>query len=111
VIDVGRLLNREMEVWRPTSAPDGVGGRTTTEVLVGTVRAKVDQPSAGDREMAGRTESLHTHTVYLPPGADVGRGDELRGAGQRLRVHHVYEPSAPNYVRADCELTQTERGA
>jgi SPP1 family predicted phage head-tail adaptor len=108
VIGIGHQLNRELEVWRPATSPDGLGGRTTTLVQVGTVRAKVDQPSAADRLLAAQTNSLHTHTVYLLPTADVSRGDELRGAGQRLRVHHISEPSSPNYRKAEAELTQTE---
>jgi head-tail adaptor len=108
VIGVGRRLNRTLEVRRPTTVPDGTGGRATVFVRVGEVRAKVDRPGASDRGMAGRTESLHTHTVYLLPDADVARGDELHGGGQVLHVHHVHEPSSPNYRRADCELTQTE---
>ncbi|MCX4686766.1 head-tail adaptor protein [Kitasatospora purpeofusca] len=102
------LLTRVLEVWRPTAVPDGLGGQHTTLLRVGTVRAKVDQPSAGDRLVAAQSGGRHTHTVYLRPGAAVARHDELRGDGQRFTVHHVFEPSAPVYRRADCELTQTE---
>jgi SPP1 family predicted phage head-tail adaptor len=108
VIGVARRLNRTLEVWRPVTTPDGAGGQATVLTQVGTVRAKVDQPSAADRMLAQQSGSRHTHTVYLLPAADVARGDELRGAGQRLAVHHVFSPSAPNYRRADCELTQSE---
>ncbi len=108
MIGVGRRLNRVLEVWRPGTAPDSAGGHITTLVQAGTVRAKVDQPSASDQREAGQNSSQHTRAVYLLPGADVRRGDELRGGGQALTVHHVYGPSDANYRRADCQETQTE---
>jgi len=105
---IGHLLNRTLEVWRLAAMPDGAGGQTTTLTLVGTVRAKVDQPSTADKVLAQQAGSHHTHTVYLLPTADVARGDELRGTGQRLKVLAVAGPSSPDYLRADCELTQSE---
>ncbi|MFE2106640.1 head-tail adaptor protein [Kitasatospora sp. NPDC059463] len=108
MIGVAHKLNRTLEVWRPHTEPDGLGGQRTTLLHVGEVRAKVDQPSAGDRLVAAQSGGRHTHTVYLLPDADVARGDELRGAGQTLTVHHVTGPSSPNYRRAEAELTQSE---
>ncbi len=51
--------------------------------------------------------------MFLLPGADVRRGDELRGTDQlgqhqRLRVLSVVAPSTPVYRRAACELVQRE---
>ncbi|WP_033818886.1 head-tail adaptor protein [Kitasatospora sp. MBT63] len=105
---IGHLLNRVLEVWRPAAVPDGAGGQAVALALAGEVRAKVDQPSASDRTLAAQTGSRHTHTVYLLPTADVARGDELRGGGQRLRVHSVVEPSRPDYRKAETELIQPE---
>lgn len=101
-------LTRTLEVWRPATASDGMGGQAVTLQLLGTVRAKVDQPAAADRLLAQQSGSAHTHTVYLLPDADVARGDELRGDGQVLKVHATAAPSRPDYLRADCALTQTE---
>ncbi|NUT96730.1 MAG: phage head closure protein [Saccharothrix sp.] len=98
--------NRELQVWRTAAVDDGAGGQITTPVLVGTVRAKVDQPSAAERMAAQQGGAEHTHTVYLAPDADVGRGDELRGSGQRLRVLFTVQPSRPVYLKAGCELIQ-----
>ncbi|MGW2547496.1 phage head completion protein [Kitasatospora sp. NPDC001574] len=108
MIGIGHQLTRTLEVWRPSSEPDGLGGRRTTLVHIGEVRAKVDQPSASDRLVAAQSGSRHTHTVYLLPAADIARGDVLRGDGQTLTVHHVTGPSSPTYRRAEAELTQSE---
>lgn len=110
---IGRYLNRSLEVWRPGTAPDGYGGQTTTLVLQGSVRAKVDQPSVGERAIAAQTNSRHSHDIYLQPRADVRRGDELRGADalgntQHFRVQSVVQPSTPIYTKALVELIQTE---
>lgn len=111
----GRFLTRRLEVWRPTTTPDGSGGQTVTLVLRGTVRAKADQPSNADRLLAQQAGSKHDHTVYLDPRADVARGDELRGTdrlgtAQTFRVLAVVQPSTPVYSKALCELTQSEGG-
>ncbi|MEU9654197.1 head-tail adaptor protein [Streptomyces sp. NPDC048110] len=106
---IGHWLNRELEVWRPQSVPDGHGGETTTDVRQpDPVRAKVDQPTPTERLVAAQTTSRHSHTVYLLPTADVRRGDELRDAstGERWRVLSVVEPSSTRYRKAEAELTQ-----
>ncbi|MGI5443389.1 phage head closure protein [Streptomyces shenzhenensis] len=107
-MDITHLLNRELEVWRTSRVPDGLGGWTTTTAPQGDVAAKVDQPSATERMLAAQAGSEHTHSVYVQPTADVRRGDELRGAGQAFRVLSVVEPSGPVYRKAECQLIQKE---
>ncbi|MDG9705547.1 phage head closure protein [Streptomyces sp. DH37] len=104
---VGRLLNTSVEVWRATRTPDGMGGWEETWAQTGTVRARLSQPSARERVTADQSQSHLTHVVYLDPGADVRRGDELRQPGRVLDVLAVFEPSVPGtYLRADCEARQ-----
>jgi head-tail adaptor len=110
---IGRYLNRQLQVYRPQSVPDDYGGQETALVTVGTVRAKVDQPSPTERMVAAQTNSQHSHDIYLLPGADVRRGDELRGTDalghdQVFRVQSVVQPSTPVYTKALVELTQAE---
>lgn len=110
---IGRTLNRTLEVHRLETADDGHGGQTSTLVLKGTVRAKVDQPSPTERMVAAQSSSRHSHDIYLLPSADVRRGDELRGTDalghdQVFRVQSVVQPSTPVYSKALVELTQGE---
>lgn len=107
-MDITHLLNRQLQVWRTTRVPDGLGGWTTTTAPVGAVAAKVDQPSASERLLAQQAGSEHTHTVYVQPTADVRRGDELRDGDQVFRVLSVVEPSSPVYRKAECQLVQKE---
>lgn len=103
-----RRLNRTLEVWRTVRSPDGGGGWETALVRQADVRAKVDQPSPSERLLAQQASSEHTHSAYLLPGADVRRGDELRGDGQIFRVLSVIEPSTPIYRKAECQLIERE---
>lgn len=110
---IARFLNRDLAVWRTTTVDDGAGGQDTTTGQTGTVRAKVDQPSATERLTAAQAGSPHSHDVYLLPAADVERGDELRGTdelghAQRFRVLSVVRPSRAVYAKAMVELTQEE---
>ena len=110
---IGRYLNRRLEVWRPQTSDDGSGGQDLTLVEVGSVRAKVDQPSPTERLIAAQAQSRHSHDIYLLPSADVRRGDKLRGTDalgnhQEFRVQSVVQPSTPVYSKALVELIQTE---
>jgi SPP1 family predicted phage head-tail adaptor len=108
----GRFFNRRLEVWRPVTSPDQFGGQLTTMVKQpATVRAKVDQPSNADQMLAQQARSKHDHTVFLPPRADVRRGDELRGTDalgqdQVFEVLATVQPSTPIYSKAPCQLIQ-----
>ena len=101
-------LNTRREVWRPSMTDDGMGGRTRSWVLVGTVRCKVDVPSAREREAGGQWSAEHTHSVFLLPKADVRRGDEIRGGPEPLRVLAVMEPSRRDYRKAVCQRLEPE---
>jgi hypothetical protein len=109
---IGHLLNRTLAVWRPTTASDGVGGQTVTLVAAGQVRAMVSQPTAEERAEADQWAAELSHTVHLLPGADVRRGDELRGAGQVFRVLAAVSNSRDTYLKAPAsELAQPEGDA
>lgn len=106
---IAHWLNRTLEVRRPGTADDGLGGQTVTLALVGTVRAKVDQPAIEERREGGQWGAEHSHNIYLLPGADVRRGDELRGDGQTFRVLATVQPSTPRYTKCPAsELNQPE---
>lgn len=101
------LLNTSVEVWRHSRTADGMGGWAEVWAQVGTVRARFSQPSAAERVAADRSEAKLSHVVYLPPSADVRRGDQLRLPGRSFDVLAVFEPSKPGtYLRADCDAHQ-----
>lgn len=106
---IGHLLNQTLEVWRPSTVPDGSGGQTVTLTHVGDVLAMVAQPTAAETSEGSQWGAELSHNIYLEPGDDVRRGDELRGGGQRFRVLAVVQPSRPAYKKAPAsELTQSE---
>lgn len=107
-MSIGHLLNRTLSVHRPVTTPDGSGGQAVTLVHVADVRAKVDQPTAEERQQADQWAAEHTHTARFLPAANVARGDELRGDGQVFRVLATIQPSHPVYLRAPVELIQSE---
>lgn len=108
-MSIEHWLNRTLQVWRPATAPDGAGGQAVTYVRQpADVAAKVDQPTAAERMLAAQAGATLAHPVYLLPGADVRRGDELRGDGEVLRVVSTSGPSTPRYLKADCELIEAE---
>ena len=102
------MLHSRREVWRLTSTPDGMGGESVAFSLAGSVRCKVDLPSAEERNSGGQWSAEHTHNVFLLPSADVRRGDELRGGPLVLRVLSVREPSGPRYRKALCNADEPE---
>lgn len=97
---IAHRLNRSLDVWRAATAVDEGGGIEEVTVNVGTVRCKVDQPSAAEQMVAAQFQAKHTHTVYVLPGADVQRGDELRTTGETYRVIATMVPSRAIYLKA-----------
>jgi len=104
---ISALLNAQLEVWRFTRTSDGMGGWLETWSQVGTVRARLSQPTARERVLADAAQARLTHVVYLPHDADVRRSDELRLGPRALEVLATFEPSVPGtYLRANCEERQ-----
>lgn len=104
---IDHLLNSTATVYRATTAADGRGGRTSTFASVGTVRAKVGQPSQAEGVTAGQDGANLLTPVHVAYSADVRRGDELdTGGPRRLRVVAVVSDSRRTYKRADCEVIQ-----
>lgn len=110
-MSVAHLLNRTLEVHRPVTADDGSGGQTVSLTYVGDVAAKVDQPTAAERQEGDQWAAEHSHTVRFLPSADIARGDELRGDGQTFRVLATITPSHPVYLKAPVQLIQSEPGS
>lgn len=120
------LFTRPLELWRPGTTPDGMGGVTEGFAQVGDepLLAKVDQPSTKDLRIGSATGATLTHSIYFDGAVDVRRGDELRdpgqetdeggaavpGAGKVYAVKSAVQPSEPDYTKALCEIRQTEEG-
>jgi head-tail adaptor len=106
---IGHLLNRTATVRRPSTAADEVGGQTVTLEDAGTLRVKVGQPSAEERQTADQWGARLTHVVHAHRAADIRRGDELDvGEAHLLRVLAVITDSRSTYQRAECEAFQAE---
>lgn len=101
-------LPATLQVWRTVLVDDGQGGEDEDVSQVGTVRGKVNQPTAAEVVVAQQSGVELLYGVHLLPDAAVQRGDELREGTNRYRVKAVFVPSEPVYKRADCELHQGE---
>lgn len=112
---INHLTRTLLTVHRPSTASDGMGGRTVTFAEVGEVRVQVSQPTVEDRMLAQQAGAELSHILHATYGADVRRGDELDGdlpsdipAGRRLRVFAVVSNSRSTYRRIEAEVTQAE---
>lgn len=104
---IRHLLNASIDVYRATLIDDGRGGRSSTVAKVGTVRARVAQPSATERAVAAEMGAVLEYVVHVEPDADVARGDELdTGDARRLRVQAVVSDSSATYRRLECQVIQ-----
>lgn len=104
---IRHLLNDALTVYRASFAADGRGGRVKTMSEVGTVRARVSQPSAEERRTAGREGATLDAVIHVAFRADVQRGDELDdGGSRRWRVVSVVNDSSRTYRRLECQAVQ-----
>lgn len=113
MVSIRHRLNRTVTAWRPTGVDDGAGGRVITMVEVGEVAVKIDQPSAAEQEVAAQWGATITHAGYAEAGADIYRGDELRGddgfgVGEVFRVVYTVRPSQPRYLKFGLDRRQGE---
>lgn len=106
-MSVASLLNTTVDITRRTSTSDGRGGQTATWSTVGTIPARVSQPTSTTDVLLGDQDVMHiVGIVYLEPGADVRRNDRIAHDGRVLEVRDVIEPSVGVYLRATCRDIQ-----
>lgn len=108
---VRQYLNRTLDVYRPVSTSDGMGGTTTSYANTSTVKAMVAQPGGTEKDVANQFGAYQRFRIYMLPSVDVRRGDELRGDSQVFRVVDVEKPSRHVYTKAISELVQAEGDA
>lgn len=107
-------LPERLRVKRRQVVEDEVGGESSQLVeLPERVPAKVSQPAAAEQLEAEQAGSTMTMICHFMPDADIRRGDQLvREDGELLRVKYTIHPSQRSaYLRADCELVQSEGDA
>lgn len=107
---IEHLCNRSMTVWRRLLTDDEGGGQVTTWAEIGVVAVRVSQPSVQERVAAQQDLGDLTHVVYASPDTDIQRGDELRDPTLTVRVMATLVPSAPAYLRCECEERQPNGG-
>ena len=110
---IEHLLTQTLSLYRPVDAVDSGGGRQPTMVQVGTLRAKVNQPTPAEQELAGVWGAQLSHTVHAGEENDIRRGDEFGGElpsevqpNERLRVIAVVSDSHATYKRMMCVIVQ-----
>jgi hypothetical protein len=112
-MSVAHLLTHTLSVYRPTESVDSGGGRAESNVFVGTIRAKVNQPTPEETQAAGVWGAQLSHVVHSEVYEDVRRGDYFGGElpseiedGFMLRVLSVVSDSHSTYRRMACEIVQ-----
>lgn len=115
-------MTQTLSLYRSVDIIDSGGGRDQVMLQVGTLRAKVNQPTPEEVQAAGVFGARLSHVVHTAAFVDIRRGDEFGGelpsevlSGYRLRVVSVVSDSHSTYLRMMCETTQavddTEEGS
>lgn len=100
-----------LDVYRRQNIDDGYGGVISDMVNIGTVKARLSQPTAAERIEADAWQAQVDYAqLYVLPDADVFRGDELHGERGKYRVTSTIFPSVAIYKRLACEFEQYEVG-
>jgi hypothetical protein len=110
---IDHLLTQTLSLYRPTDSVDSGGGREDTLAQIGTLRAKVNQPTPAEVELAGVWGAQLSHVVHAGEYNDIRRGDEFGGdlpsevqPNERLRVIAVVSDSHSTYKRMLCITVQ-----
>lgn len=119
---IEHLMTHTLSHYRMVNVEDSGGGQVETFEQVGTIRAKVNQPTPEEVEAAGVWGAQLSHVIHTPVYNDVRRADEFGGElpseilpGFRLRALAVVSDSHSTYRRIMCGTTQavddTEEGS
>ena len=110
---IGHLLTQTLSLWRGEDTIDAGGGRVLVFAQVDVIRAKVNQPTPEEAQLAGVWGARLSHVVHTENYVDIRRGDQLGGElpsevepGQQLRVLSVVSDSHSTYRRSFCEIVQ-----
>jgi len=82
-------LRERIEIRRKELAPDGMGGHTETETVVGVLWAKVTVPRSKDGIVAMRDAEIRTHEITVRSYANVRMNDLVVWKGERLLVRSL----------------------
>lgn len=106
------LLIHPFTISRRARIDDGRGGAPVTYTEIGTERGRIRPASSEERQIAAQEGRQISHVLYLRGGADIGRGDQVEGAGLMVDVLAVREPSrAGHHLEIDCRERQSEAEA
>lgn len=103
---IEHLLNRQMDVWRADPTTDAGGGQEAPRTQVGTVWVRLSRPTSTEHEISQQERGWVDYDVYMAPGADVRRADQLRDSELTLKVLATMRPSEAIYTKAECEQQQ-----
>lgn len=81
-----QMLNKVLIIERKKPTPDGAGGETLAWVAIGTTKAMVSPASLNSVVKYQAMGVNISHTVYLPPTAEVIDGDRFLYGARRLYV-------------------------
>ena len=103
------LLNQSFTISRRARIDDGRGGAPVTYTEIGVEMGRIRPASSTERQVAAQEGRQISHVLYVRGGADIGRGDQVEGAGLLVDVLGVREPSrAGHHLEIDCLERQTE---
>lgn len=110
---IGHLLTQTLSLYRGDDAIDSGGGRVVVFAQIDVIRAKVNQPTPEEHQLAGVWGAQLSHVVHAESYVDIRRDDRLGGElpsevqpDQQLRVISVVSDSHSTYKRAFCEVVQ-----
>ena len=112
-MSVAHLMTQTLSQYRGEQVEDSGGGQELTFSFVGSVRAKVNQPTPEEVQEAAVWGAQLSHVVHTEVYEDIRRGDMFGGEtpsevlpGFMLRVIAVVSDSHQTYRRALCEVVQ-----
>jgi hypothetical protein len=112
-MSIAHLMTQTLSQYRGEPVVDSGGGQDIVWSQVGTLRAKVNQPTPEEIQAAGTWGAQLSHVVHAEAYEDVRRGDMFGGEtpsevlpGFMLRVIAVVSDSHQTYRRMLCEVVQ-----
>ncbi len=102
-VNFRNMLTDDFEVTRKILVPDGMGGYTSSWVLVDTYKGRLDDETGNERMRGKQDVDYVKERLFLYPNTGILRNDRVEGIGRLFRVVYLRTEFEEHPLEVLCE--------
>lgn len=97
------MLKDDFTIKRKVKTPDGAGGFSSTLSTIDTVKGRLDEETSVENLFAVKDVDFIRERLFLYPGSNVFRDDQIEGIGRVFRVRYLATVHENHPLEVICE--------